>query len=759
MSASTLQSDDESCESDTGILGSIGRKLVTTTSLKNSKSKRLRNKQKKSDFESVINDDDECCNLKSIAQDDTLISALERLSIQGDSAKSSSKLGFRQRLMSGKEKNSRFVRDLVPPKIQTSVRHDDMNKSTGSEMYYSTDSDHMQLGSSGGISSVLMSLPSRSNTQSTVTSSSTIAPVHHHEHLPFDAPTNPNTPASAVTGFSSPISLSPQKHQEIDRTNIDKAIRRQRSEEVKKGKWSLGEKIGSGSFGTVHRGLNQRNGSFIAVKCLNILVTDRKHIDDFQREVDLMQVLTHPNIVRYLGAEVNEDAGILYIFQEWVPGGSVASVLDKFGPLGVDVVRKYLRQVLQGLNYLHCHEIAHRDIKGGNILIDVKGQIKLGDFGASKHIENGAMASSMKGTPYFMAPEVFQEQYDGKKADVWSLGGAALQMITAEPPWRKLNFQNTMALFLYIKESSGPPPMPNDCPNVLSDLLIKCFDRKPRKRPSVSDLLKHPFFHEEELDDEISCSSVSTTTPTNKGSGLLLPTTPKVDVHSASRRALLRSEEKRRKESDLNVQSSKSSPIRNEYLIGGNVTKECAELHSKVNDIVEVADTIEDAISPLSCSGINEEWPTWTKDVAKEENNESQLFFPPSPDKYKYSKQSIQPLYSSELLPPIVSKSMPRQSARVQALNPSLDTRDDLINPDHASTLLYNMKDNAYCSEGYHRNSSSDRFGTKLPPISPFQANGKHPSNQNRSTNVESSCINEPETPLVSNRRSSRRRR
>ena len=115
-----------------------------------------------------------------------------------------------------------------------------------------------------------------------------------------------------------------------------------------------------------------------------------------------MRKLDHPNIVPYLGSEVNIREGILYIFQEWVPGGSVTSLLERFGPFATGMIRMYIKQVLEGLKYLHHHQIIHRDIKGGNILVDPKGPlVKLADFGASKQLGlNGSsddLTTTLKG--------------------------------------------------------------------------------------------------------------------------------------------------------------------------------------------------------------------------------------------------------------------------------------------------------------------------------------------------------------------------
>jgi len=124
-----------------------------------------------------------------------------------------------------------------------------------------------------------------------------------------------------------------------------------------------------------------------------------------QHEIEVLKTLKHENIVQYLGSSVEDD--VLNIFLEYVPGGSIASLIRRFGPLNENIVRLYTKQILHGLHYLHNHKIIHRDIKGANILVDNKGGIKLADFGASKKLEHlvaGTDANSLKGTLYWMAP-------------------------------------------------------------------------------------------------------------------------------------------------------------------------------------------------------------------------------------------------------------------------------------------------------------------------------------------------------------------
>lgn len=143
-------------------------------------------------------------------------------------------------------------------------------------------------------------------------------------------------------------------------------------------KWQRGEILGKGAFGTVYLGLNQITGELMAVKQLNTNEVSQKELATLEHEIEILTGLVHPNIVQYLGTERESDK--LSIFLEYVPGGSIRNLLEKFGTLEEKIIRVYCRQLLLGLEYLHRNGIAHRDIKGANVLLSTDGTIKLADL-------------------------------------------------------------------------------------------------------------------------------------------------------------------------------------------------------------------------------------------------------------------------------------------------------------------------------------------------------------------------------------------
>ncbi|KAJ8608434.1 hypothetical protein CTAYLR_009595 [Chrysophaeum taylorii] len=266
-----------------------------------------------------------------------------------------------------------------------------------------------------------------------------------------------------------------------------------------------GDIIGRGASGVVYQGMDTHTGSLVAIKEVPAQRGDPS-FHKLVQEVQLMSRLSHEHIVAYYGAELDDEAGVLLIYQEWVPGGSIDSLLHKFGGRFPDVVaRRYAIDVAKGLAYLHREKIVHRDIKGANVLVSDQGVAKLSDFGTSMMLADNTTAAGAKtlcGTPYYMAPEVMKGETYGRKADIWSFGGLLLQMATGSPPWKCMNFQSIPQLLIHVITFDRPPPLDSyDLGPDLKALILRCFEFDPSRRPTAAELIEDPFLALGDNDD------------------------------------------------------------------------------------------------------------------------------------------------------------------------------------------------------------------------------------------------------------------
>lgn len=266
-------------------------------------------------------------------------------------------------------------------------------------------------------------------------------------------------------------------------------------------RWMKGTLIGAGSFGSVFLALNSLTGELMAVKQVEMPTSTKDDarkqsmIDALAREIALLKDLQHPNIVQYLSSSKEDNC--FNIFLEYVPGGSVAAMLNNYGPLKEPLVRNFVRQILQGLAYLHGKNIIHRDIKGANVLVDNKGGIKISDFGISKKVEAGLLNSSaahhrpsLQGSVFWMAPEVVKQTSYTLKADIWSLGCLVVEMLTGSHPYPDCS--QLQAIFK-IGTGGSAPAIPQKCTVEAKTFLAQTFELDHNKRPTAEALLTSPF--------------------------------------------------------------------------------------------------------------------------------------------------------------------------------------------------------------------------------------------------------------------------
>ncbi|KAJ8526310.1 hypothetical protein K7X08_028787 [Anisodus acutangulus] len=257
-------------------------------------------------------------------------------------------------------------------------------------------------------------------------------------------------------------------------------------------KWKKGKLLGRGTFGHVYLGFNRENGQMCAIKEVKVVSDDqtsKECLKQLNQEIILLSNLTHPNIVRYHGSELDEET--LSVYLEYVSGGSIHKLLQEYGPFREPVIQNYTRQILSGLSFLHARNTVHRDIKGANILVDPNGVIKLADFGMAKHITSCSSVLSFKGSPYWMAPEVVMNTSGyGLAVDIWSLGCTILEMATSKPPWSQ--YEGVAAIFK-IGNSKDFPEIPDHLSNDAKSFVRQCLQREPFMRPTASQLLEHSF--------------------------------------------------------------------------------------------------------------------------------------------------------------------------------------------------------------------------------------------------------------------------
>ncbi|XP_004503937.1 mitogen-activated protein kinase kinase kinase 3-like [Cicer arietinum] len=296
----------------------------------------------------------------------------------------------------------------------------------------------------------------------------------HPLPLPPGSPTSPSSSALSNTRPNGPF--------ENTLTNLSK--------------WKKGKLLGRGTFGHVYLGFNSDNGQMCAIKEVRVGCDDQNSkecLKQLNQEINLLNQLSHPNIVQYYGSELGEES--LSVYLEYVSGGSIHKLLQEYGPFKEPVIQNYTRQIVSGLAYLHGRNTVHRDIKGANILVDPNGEIKLADFGMAKHITSAASMLSFKGSPYWMAPEVVMNTNGySLPVDIWSLGCTLIEMAASKPPWSQ--YEGVAAIFK-IGNSKDMPEIPEHLSNDAKNFIMLCLQRDPLARPTAHKLLEHPFIRDQ----------------------------------------------------------------------------------------------------------------------------------------------------------------------------------------------------------------------------------------------------------------------
>ncbi|XP_038823086.1 MAP/microtubule affinity-regulating kinase 3-like isoform X9 [Salvelinus namaycush] len=263
------------------------------------------------------------------------------------------------------------------------------------------------------------------------------------------------------------------------------------------GNYRLLKTIGKGNFAKVKLARHILTGREVAIKIIDKTQLNPNSLQKLFREVRIMKILNHPNIVKLF--EVIETERTLYLVMEYASRGEVFDYLVAHGRMKEKEARAKFRQIVSAVQYCHQKHIVHRDLKAENLLLDADMNIKIADFGFSNEFTMGNKLDTFCGSPPYAAPELFQgKKYDGPEVDVWSLGVILYTLVSGSLPFDGQNLKELRERVLRGKYRI-PFYMSTDCENLLKRFLVL----NPAKRGTLEQIMKDRWINAGSEEDEL----------------------------------------------------------------------------------------------------------------------------------------------------------------------------------------------------------------------------------------------------------------
>jgi predicted Ser/Thr protein kinase len=251
------------------------------------------------------------------------------------------------------------------------------------------------------------------------------------------------------------------------------------------GPFIIDRELGSGAMGAVYRGRHAKTGKLVAIKVMapGLGTSNSRAAERFQREVEILKQLDHPNVVRFYGAGTHE--GVRWFAMEYLQGESLDKVMSRRGRMSWEEVIELGQQLCLALQHAHEKGIIHRDLKPSNLMVLPSGALKLTDFGIAKDTDVTQLTSAncTVGTAAYMSPEQCKGERDlTHKSDLYSLGILLYELITGRKPF---NAENAMEMFMLHVQGSCPRParLVLELPVWLDNLICQLLEKKPENRP------------------------------------------------------------------------------------------------------------------------------------------------------------------------------------------------------------------------------------------------------------------------------------